>query len=275
MLPFVEEPTGLKSAFARGNLSDRSDFDYYGFTATSGQRVTIAVEVPGFPGATQLYFQLFRQNGTRVWDGYSEYYGYGQWNFDITADDNYYLAVRYYYDYFSEYNLRINLTTPPLQYETEVNNSIAAANTVNLTTDGASKMGSIAGYIRASDDLDYYKLSGLTAGSTVFLSTLMPTSSGLTPTVALYNAANGYMTEAGGGRPFDSVAQVDITTAGDYYAVVRNSAAEGGLDRQYNYQRPDDPGCLHRREHRPRHDPRRLLDRPHYHLAKHNPRRLR
>src|SRR5439155_20370686 len=56
---------------------------------------------------------------------------------------------------------------------------------------------------------------------------------GLDPVVAVYNATNGYMVESGSGRPFDGVAQVDISTTGVYYAVMRAGNVTGGMISQY------------------------------------------
>jgi hypothetical protein len=51
--------------------------------------------------------------------------------------------------------------------------------------------------------------------------------------VAVYNASNGYMVESGSGRPFDGVAQVNITQTGTYFAVMRGGNNTSGLTAQY------------------------------------------
>ena len=73
-------------------------------------------------------------------------------------------------------------------------------------------------------DLDYFNLGTVTAGQSIFLTPRVPASSGLDPVVAVYDANNGYMVETNG-RPFDGVAQVDISKDGTYYAVMRGGNA--------------------------------------------------
>jgi len=71
------------------------------------------------------------------------------------------------------------------------------------------------------------------AGETVFLSTRKTSSSRVNPIVGVYDANNGYVIEAGSGRPFDGVAEVRITQTGTYYALMRDGGSAGGLLEQY------------------------------------------
>src|SRR5207237_489828 len=80
--------------------------------------------------------------------------------------------------------------------------------------------------------LDYFNLGTVDAGQTILLSTRKLGTSQLDPVVAIYDAAGGYVVEKGG-RPFDGVAQVEITKAGTYYALMRGGNGTGGILDQY------------------------------------------
>jgi hypothetical protein len=142
--------------------------------------------------------------------------------------------VSYNYDYEGEYRFRVSTVTPSLQAEgAESNDSVSSAGTLTLTTNGSDKTASVAGTIYSNADLDYYSLGTISSGQTIFLSTRKPAASNLDPIVGIYTSSNGYVTEAGSGRPFDGVAQVNITTTGTYYAVMRAGSGTGALNDSY------------------------------------------
>ena len=233
-LPLVEDPSGVKSAAGRGKLLNPSDVDYWSFTGSTGQVVTLAVDIPGNPGASALYYRINKPDGTILTDLYAAYTGAGLTTpVILPTNGTYTIQVSPYYYYFGEYRLRVSIALPPMQMETEGNDSIAAATPITLVTNASARLGSIAGYIGSSGDLDYYSLGTITNGSSVFLNTRLPSTSGLTPVVSLYNASNVYQNEAPGGRASDGVAQVNITQSGIYYAVVRGANGIGGLGEQY------------------------------------------
>ena len=122
---------------------------------------------------------------------------------------------------------------PPIQQEAEANDGVSTATPLTLSTNGDAKYASATGSIRTAADLDYFNLGTIEAGKTIFLTSRMPGYSGLVPVVSVYNATNGYMVEAGSGRPFDGVAEVRITQAGTYYAVMRGGNNTGSLLDQY------------------------------------------
>ena len=136
-------------------------------------------------------------------------------------------------DYEGEYRLRVILTSSTLTSEVEPNDTVATATPVTLTTSGSSLVGSVTGYASSNGDLDYFNLGTISAGQSIFLTTRKPGSSGIDPTVSIYNAANAYIPEAGNGRPFDGVAQVDVKQTGVYYAVIHANNLTGGLLSQY------------------------------------------
>src|SRR5439155_16628191 len=65
-----EDPagSGIRSGYARGNLSSTSDADFFSFTAHAGDWLTLATEVPGNPGAIQLHYTFFDPAGNALQD---------------------------------------------------------------------------------------------------------------------------------------------------------------------------------------------------------------
>ncbi|MDB6172921.1 MAG: hypothetical protein JWL59_2232, partial [Chthoniobacteraceae bacterium] len=139
----------------------------------------------------------------------------------------------YYYDYPGEYRFRVTMAAPPLQIETENNDSIASATVLPLTSSGDATLGSVAGFINFGGDLDYYKIGTIEAGKTIFLRTRKPAGSAFDPAVSIYNVNGTYKSEVPSGRPFDGVAEVPIDQTGVYYAVARNKSAASGLNYSY------------------------------------------
>src|SRR5262249_17979474 len=135
--------------------------------------------------------------------------------------------------YEGEYRFRVTLAAAALTAEVEANEAPGTATALTLTTSGSNRTGTGAGYVQTTADLDYFNLGTVNAGQTIFLSTRKTTTSNLDPVVAIYNASNGYVVESGNGRPFDGVAQVNVTTTGVYYAVMRSGTGTGGLLDQY------------------------------------------
>jgi hypothetical protein len=233
-LVFVDLQTGLKTAGARGNLANTSDLDFWSFQGKAGDHVSVAVENPGSPGSSQLYYRVDKPDGTQLFDFFTD--GNGSGEFDdavLPVDGTYALRVRYNNDYQSEYNFRVTINSSALQLEREGDDTVGAATVLIYTTSNNTRNSSGAGYIRTGTDLDYYNLGPLTNGSTVFLAVRVPAGSALDPVVGVYNSANGYMTEVNSGRPTDGVAQVQITQTGTYYAVVRGNNGSSGLFAHY------------------------------------------
>ncbi|HEX7863031.1 MAG TPA: FG-GAP-like repeat-containing protein [Verrucomicrobiae bacterium] len=233
-LAFVEIQTGLKTGAGRGNLTSTGDLDFWSFEGNAGDRISVGVENPGFPGSSQLYYRIDRPDGTMLFDFYSDGNGSGEYDDAVLpVAGTYVLRVRYNNDYQGEYNLRVTVNSSAVQLEREANETVANATALTFTTAGSTRNSSGAGYVRRGTDVDYYNLGTLTNGSTVFLAVRVPSGSTLDPVVGVYNAANGYVTEVTGGRATDGVAQVQITSTGTYYAVVRGNDGSSGLMAHY------------------------------------------
>ena len=233
-LVFVEDPLGLRSAGGRGKLFDGSDSDYWSFTANAGDRMMLATDIPGNPGASQLQYEIRHPNGTVLTTFYPAYTGEGQSDpLVLPTNGTYTVRVSPNYTYLQEYRIRVTVASPPIQLEVEGNENLATATVLPLAVSGETRFANASGYIRASTDLDYYNLGTITNGSTIFLNVRLPAYSKLIPVVSIYNSANQYQTEAGNGRASDGVAEVRVTQTGTYYAVVRGTDNTSGLTEQY------------------------------------------
>ncbi len=222
-----EDPAGHRSAGARGFLPNLPvtgwDVDYWKFDAVAGDLLTIVAGNVGNPGGSGRRFDVYRPDGTLLQGFYTESNGLGQMvPTAVPVTGTYTVAISIWYGHEGEYRFRVSTVKPPLQLETEPNGTVGAATALSLATSGDSRFGSVAGTIQSAGELDYFNLGSIAAGQTIYLTARRPGLSPITPVVSVYTAANAYMPESGGGRPFDGVAEVRITTAGTYFAAVRN-----------------------------------------------------
>ena len=234
--PLTEDPagSGVRSGYGRGNLWSTSDVDYWSFSGKAGDLLSLAVEIPGSPSNSALTYRVDRADGTSVTSFTATSNGLGQSTpVTLPMDGTYTVSVRSSNDYQGEYRLRVTTAAPSIQMETEANDTVASATVLALTTSGNTRYGTILGHSRSMGELDYIKLGTVNAGETIFLTTRKPSTSGLATIVGIYNASNGAMVEAAGGRPTDGVAQLDITQSGVYYARVTSGNGTGGLLDQY------------------------------------------
>ena len=133
---------------------------------------------------------------------------------------------RYNYDYQGEYRLRVTLADPPIQMESENNNSIGSADVPSLAVDGQNQTATVSGYIGVGDSGDYYLLGNLTEGIRITLSTTQPVASGLVPEIAILK---GDTVVATGNAPHD----IPAGEEGTYYARVTATGGTSGLLSQY------------------------------------------
>jgi 6-phosphogluconolactonase (cycloisomerase 2 family) len=234
-LTFVQDPAGagLSAAAARGALTNGNDVDYYSFSGTAGNLLSLLTSIPGSPGGSELEYVVTTPSGSTLVNFYPNYTGQGvSTPIALPTTGTYTVAVHPYYGYYSEYDFRVLLAAPPLQEDTEPSNTLATAASLTLTTNGNSKTANVAGTILAAGDLNYYNLGTIQAGYSILLSTQLSATSGLNPVVSVYNASGVYQPKTNG-RPFDSVGQIDITTTGTYYALMQGGNSTNGLFDQY------------------------------------------
>src|ERR1035438_1627954 len=164
--PLLEDPpgSGLWTGLGRGNLSSSSDQDWWSVSAKAGELVTLAAEIPGNPGSSGLCYYLYDASGNNIASFCGAYWGgYGQSTPVVLPEDGTYtVRVSLNWDYEGEYRLRVSLATPPLQMESEANDSISQANMLIWNTNGTTLSASVAGYIDTSGNLDYFNLGLIT-----------------------------------------------------------------------------------------------------------------
>ncbi|MCY2986427.1 MAG: FG-GAP-like repeat-containing protein [Planctomycetota bacterium] len=238
VLTMLEDPAGstLKSAGARGNLGSSSDTDYFSFSGMAGDQVVLSVEQPYAGASNRLNYIISKPDGSQLTSfSPNSSTGRGQTAaITLSATGTYTVQVAWYETYTSEYRFRVLTATPGnVQLESETNDGTTNATVVTLATSNDTKFASVAGVASQGGDLDYFNLGTVNAGQTVFLTSRQPACSPIDPVVSLYNAQNGYVVESGSGRPFDGVAQVNITQTGTYYAVIRAGNNTGSLLSQY------------------------------------------
>ena len=71
--------SGLRSGYGRGNVSVAgTDADYWGFTASAGDRLIVATESAGSPSSSSLLYTIYRPDGTQLTSFGSDSNGRGQ-----------------------------------------------------------------------------------------------------------------------------------------------------------------------------------------------------
>src|SRR5262249_36064762 len=146
----IEDPpgSGVKTGLARGNLSSSSDVDFYQFSGIAGEQVTLAVEVPGAPNASGLGYQIQLADGTVLRSFGVDYTGWGQGApITLPATGTYLIRISSGYDYEGEYHLRVTTVRPPMQMETESNDSIGQANALSFVFTNGHQKASVVGYL--------------------------------------------------------------------------------------------------------------------------------
>jgi len=229
----VEDPagSGLRSGYGRGSLKDTGDYDYWSFSGQAGELLTVALETVGSVYQSSLYCWVGRSDGTAVREFTTDTHGFGQCSpVELPVAGTYTVYVRYNHDYRGEYRLRVSLARPPLQMESEANNTIAQANQPGFMLTNGQDVASIAGYVSVGDTSgDYYWLRNRAVGTKITLDLSQPLSSGLVGQLWIYNAAGTLMTNAPAGV---SNLVYDVLSGTDYYARV-TAGSGAGLLSQY------------------------------------------
>src|SRR5262249_22696496 len=151
--------TGLSMAAGRGALMPGSNADYWSFSGTAGNLLSIVTETPGNPGGTGLSYDIYNPTGASGASFHSDYNGHAvSAPTALPSTGTYTVRVSPYYGYFGEYHFRALLATPPLQEDTEPSNTIANAAALTLAASGNSKTANVAGTILVPGDLNYYNL---------------------------------------------------------------------------------------------------------------------
>ena len=147
-------------------------------------------------------------------------------NYVLPADptDTYYVLVQRYTGVVGEYQLRVERARG-IDLETDYdysNDSFSGANPVTLTESGNQRSGVIAGTIMArqgsNTDEDRFQLGLLNAGNVIDLSSSLPSSSSLVPSLRVYDGGGTELLDEDG-DPSNGFGAT-VLTDGDYYAEV-------------------------------------------------------
>ncbi|WCJ60887.1 FG-GAP-like repeat-containing protein [Fontisphaera persica] len=233
-LQFQMAAGGVRVALARGKRYNDSDTDYYRFTGSTGEVVSLAMDVPGNPGASTLRYQVLAPDGTVLQNYDPSYYGDGVAPLlTLNTNGQFTVVVSQYYSFLGEYQFRVAIAPPPAINEFENNGAIISANALTLAAQENQRVGYAFGMVNSIGELDYFYLGYLTNGSTVFLLGRTPGGSSMAPAVSLYNASGQLQNEVTGGNSGDAAAEVRITADGHYYALVRGTTSAAGLRAYY------------------------------------------
>jgi hypothetical protein len=187
-----EDPAGggLRSAFGRGNITSSSDYDHWAFTGEAGDKVVMAIDIPGNPGSSGLRYQLVSPEGANLGNYSAASTGYGQSPpITLPTTGRYTMLVYYNYSYWSEYRIRLSKVPAAMQMDTESNDSIGSANLLTFDPVGGGMLeASVAGAIGTTDASDYYSLGNLTSGTVINVSIDTPSTSPLVPDIGMFDA---------------------------------------------------------------------------------------
>jgi hypothetical protein len=228
----AEDPpgSGLRTGMVRGRRVSSSDNDYYQFSANAGDRVQVAVDALNNPSSSSQYYQITELDGSAYASWYSDGDGWGQSGIvTLPYTGTYLVRVAPNHDYQGEYRVRVSLAAGTLDFESELNNSIAQSDPLDFARTPGRLRSSVAGYISAGDPGDFYNLGYLPGGDRVNFAVRRTTTSGLAPVITVYNAGGAVVTNSTAGvTNFGFTVPVD--QPGVYHAYV--TAASGGYATQ-------------------------------------------
>ena len=236
LLSSVPNVTGLRQGFARGQLTDGADVDYYSFSGKAGDRVTMGMLSTVGASASGLQYQIYDQSGNALQTYYSDYTGYGTSPpFVLPFDGRFYVRVAANYTTTDEYRFRVSLVDAQTTVEVETNDSLAQATPLNFTAGAGSRTAKAFGYLWASDSTgDTFGLGSLASGTQVNVSLTLPQGSTLsTPVMRLFKADGTEVSASAAGGTAISHSVV-AGQEGAFYLRITGITAERGLNATYN-----------------------------------------
>ncbi|MEJ2392692.1 MAG: CARDB domain-containing protein [Gammaproteobacteria bacterium] len=229
-LVLIENPAGRGYFVGRGlgSINPVSDHDYWSFEALAGDVVSIAVDTLG--SGLDPYLRL-RNSGNTVLisDSYS---GPDSDAFisayRISSSGIYYVEVyenSYYHNTTGSYRLRLDVARS-VQLESDgeyANDSISGADKLTLEEVGSHQTATVVGTLMAPQgsnfDEDVFGLGLIPEGNTILARLVLPGGSTLRPVIEIRDWNN--QVRSVNPNPVDgSIARVDISEAGNYYAMV-------------------------------------------------------
>ena len=228
LLAADDTATNVLHGYGRGFLSDGGDVDFWSFSATRGQVLTVAVDMAGFAGNPGHNWAIYDEAGNAL----TSFYNQNNWRGQspplvIPRDGTYHLRVAEWYGYRGEYRFRTSLAPAGTQIETEDNNAISQSNSVAFTLAGNSLSATTGGYVAAYDAPgDYFNLGNLAAGTQVTANLRLPSTSTLAPALTLFKA-NGTAVTPDTISPTQLVFTLTASDAAAYHLRVTDTAGRG------------------------------------------------
>ena len=226
----AEDPvgSGLYSGFGRGIRSSTGDVDFYQFSGNAGDLAVLAVDVPGNPAGSSLYYEVDNIDGGSLASFGSDYTGWGESGvFTLPRTGTYTVRVAENYDFQGEYRVRLTLARPPLQLVNETTGGFNQIRPLALAAATNHLKASVAGYIGVADaNGDYFALGNLLGGASVALTVREPSSSGLSEVLSIVDSTGAVVANSAAGV---SQFTYNIPVGKDGYYYVRVSAAALGF----------------------------------------------
>ncbi len=235
-LNLTQDPAGSQffTGLGQGAIGTNGDVDYWRFDVQAGDHVTIAGD-DATANYGAIYVELRNGSDSIVAQagGYNNNHPLIS-NVTISTPGTYYVKARTYggSSYTNpSYSVRVDIARG-FTIENEDNGSIGAASPITLAPGTAGHaLGTIAGNITTSTDVDYYNLGTLRAGNVVDLSLVLPGVSTLDPKVELLRGPGGAVIASANGSDH---ATVTIPSEETYYArVTASTAATAGRQALY------------------------------------------
>jgi hypothetical protein len=242
--PLTEDPVGSGLWLGRGigSIQTTSDADYWSFTASAGDIVSVSVDQYQDSGLYP-WIGLYNASGNYLIsdNGGGPNGGVFISHFAIPTSGTYYINVAQVYSTTGAYQMNLELVRG-IQLESDrgySNDSIDGANAISFAHGApAHLVAAVAGTTMAASgsnlDEDLFQLGTLTAGDVVVLNAQLPSSSTWNGAVTVVDA-NGMAVTDEDGNPMDGHFLGTISVAGTYFAMVKpqTSGAGAGPLSQY------------------------------------------
>ncbi|MFZ4525881.1 MAG: lectin-like protein [Chlorobium sp.] len=237
-LSLTEDPagSGLLLGYGLGNQDSATmdDPDYWRIELQAGDRVSVSIDTPD--SDVDTYVELSNAADGVLAGSYDEGPGTDSFisRYGVTASGSYYVLVSkdYYSNASGSYQLHVNVARG-IDQESDANysnDSIAGANVLSMSAQGAYQHATVAGTVMGSEgrfDKDVFALGRLNAGNTVELGTRLTSTSSLSPLVTLLRA-DGTVVADEDGNAADGHFMATLSTDSQYYAQVTGGLVFGG-----------------------------------------------
>ncbi|MBN2704478.1 MAG: VCBS repeat-containing protein, partial [Pontiellaceae bacterium] len=191
MLSEIAEGSGIFIGRGRGNIANSGDYDYWSFSGEAGDQAVVAMSLPGYPNSSGLRVDVYRPDGT----SFGTYYGNSTGGsaqtpvLTLPTTGRYTVRVSYNYQYWGEYHLAVQCVHPPMQLESEVNDTTGNATVPTFGLRNGRQEADVGGFALFNTGYDYYNLGNLASGTVVQASIDFPSFSSEHPELQLVGSS--------------------------------------------------------------------------------------